>query len=77
MVSAFRFLCVGIGQKIKIILLFSLYLLLFMVSLYFFTIYKSYCIILTHFLLLSTVLSVISFQFSKINGIQIHHKYVL
>ena len=49
MVSAFRFLCVGIGQKIKIILLFNLYLLLFMTSLYFFTIYESYCIILTHF----------------------------
>ena len=50
MVSAFRFLCVGIGQKIKIILLFRLYLLLFIALLNFFcTIYESHCTILTYF----------------------------
>ena len=63
----------GLGLKIKIISLFSLFLLLFSIFLLLFmgpialsdTIHEPHCIISTKFYLLSTVLSKIIFQFQQ------------
>ena len=64
----------GLRWKIKIILLFSLFLLLFMGSIALFgTIHEPHCIISTNFYLYLQYFQQYVFNFSKINGIQTHH----